>query len=254
MVASDEEPVSAIQQLGDLHREYRALPPDATITERRRIIRAMIRLIRDDPSLLAQLSSQGLGDAPSLGDVGPHQAQPPRFQPPGGNPSYAALWELESEHVIPQSYVSGLFAAFNLATVTSSEYRRMRTVLIYKGAADVKTEGAGGDNTVYRELVAASAEITATARTAGERDRAFSLARDTVFNLFESYAANARERTYEAIQVEWAAPVGTSTHGAPRPSCRPSECSRERSLCPPEPGRRRDAQQPTPLSVDKRRR
>ena len=49
-----------------------------------------------------------------------------------------------------------------------------------------------------------------------DRERAFTLAQDTVTHLFGAYAANARERTYEAIQVEWAAPIDTSTHGAVR--------------------------------------
>ena len=124
MVASNGgQAVTSLQQLTSLHNDYTALPATATDAERRRIIRAMIALIRQDPSLLAQLADQGLGDAPSLGDVRPHRGQPPRFQPRGGSPSYAALWELESEHVIPQSYVNALFAAFSL-----SPCRRRSTV------------------------------------------------------------------------------------------------------------------------------
>ena len=214
MVASNGgQAVTSLQQLTSLHNDYTALPATATHAERRRIIRAMIALIRQDPSLLAQLADQGLGDAPSLGDVRPHRGQPPRFQPRGGSPSYAALWELESEHVIPQSYVNALFAAFSLSAVSTSEYRGMHTVLIYKGAADVKTEGAGGDNTVYRTLTEAAREVMEVAMASSNPAAHFDAAMGTILRLFESYASNAIDRTFEAIVEEHAKPNGQSTNG-----------------------------------------
>ncbi len=214
MVASNgAHPVSDLDQLRDLNAEYRALPATAPTTERRRIIRAMIQLIRADPSLLAQLADEGLGDPPNLGSVAPHRSQTQRFQPRGGSPSYAALWELESEHVIPQSYANALFEAFTLSAVTSSEYNGMHTILIYKGAADVKTEGAGGDNTVYRTLQETAREVMAVAMGSSQPARHFDAAMSTILRLFEAYARNAIGRTYDAIVQEHAMPSGSSTHG-----------------------------------------
>jgi len=210
--------ISDIGQLTALYREYLSLAPDAPAASRRAIVRNMITLIRADPSLLTQLASRAMGDPPNLGDIGPHRAQPQRFRPHGSTPSYAALWELESEHVIPRSYVNALFRAFRLSDVTSSEYKTMTTLLIYKGAADFKTEGAGGDNSVYGALDEAAQEITAEIDRTRQSDkmRAFDLARDTVQRLFEEYAGNAGERTFEAIEREHASPNGASTNGALR--------------------------------------
>jgi hypothetical protein len=216
LVASNgAHPVSDLDELVSLHGEYTSLPLDATTTERRRIIRAMIALIRANPALLAELADEGLGDPPNLGDVRPHRSQTPRFQPPSGNPAYAPLWEVLSEHVIPRSFVDALFAAFSLGGVTSGEYGGMHTILIYKGAAGKKTNLTGGDNTVYQELQGAATAIMGEvgATTPADRARAFDLAKGTVIGLFEAYATNALDRTYEAIVVEHAEPNGASTNG-----------------------------------------
>jgi hypothetical protein len=210
--------VSDLDELVALHGEYTSLPLDATTAERRRIIRAMIALIRANPALLAELADEGLGDPPNLGDVRPHRSQTQRFQPRGGNPAYAPLWEVLSEHVIPRSFVDALFAAFSLGGVTSGEYGGMHTILIYKGAAGKKTNLTGGDNTVYQELQEAAAAIMGEvgATTPADRARAFDFAKGTVIGLFEAYATNALDRTYEAIVEEHAEPNGSSTNGAIR--------------------------------------
>jgi hypothetical protein len=176
----------------------------------------MIVLIRADPSLLSQLADQGLGDPPNLGDVRPHRSQSGRFQPPGGQPQYAALWELESEHVIPQSYANALFSAFHASSTSSGEYGAMHTILIYKGAADVKTESAGGDNTVYRTLQETGAELRQVVDETTDtrrRARTFDDVKPAVLRLFEAYSANALDRTYEAVLAEHGAANGTSTNG-----------------------------------------
>jgi hypothetical protein len=210
-------PLSAIPALRRLYSEYRALPPTASKAQRQRIIRDMIAILEAHPDLITG-SQERLGDPPNLGEVAPHRSQTKRFQPKSGRPQYARLWELESEHVIPRSYANALFAAFELPEVTEGEYEAMHTVLIYKGAADVKTEGIGGDNTVYRTLREAASEITAEgAKTRqSQRVRAVEYATTKAHELYEAYAANARVRTYEAIVVENAAPIDTSTHGAVR--------------------------------------
>jgi phage-related protein len=217
LVASDgAQPVSNIDRLRDLHNQYTGLPATATTAERRRIIRAMIAIIRQDPSLLAQLATEGLGDPPNLGDVRPHGSQTGRFQPRSGAAQYAPLWEVLSEHVIPRSYVDSFFAAFALGAVTGSEYFAMHTILLYKVASHKKTNLPGGDNTVYQELREAANEIMAAAGESRERARAFDLAESTILNLFEDYSANALERTYEVILEEHDEPNGASTNGAIR--------------------------------------
>lgn len=225
IVASNgAQPVSNLPPLIALHDQYTALPSTATIEQRRAIIRSMIALIRQDPSLLAQLADDGLGDPPNLGGVAPHRSQTQRFQPRSGSPSYAPLWELESEHVIPRSYANALFAAFSLGGTTSSEYRAMHTILIYKGAADLKTEGPGGDNTVYQTLQQTASEVMTVALASSQPARHFGAAMGTVRGLFEGYAANAVDRTTEAIAGEHAQTYGQSTKGA----------IRKRPVAPPE--------------------
>jgi phage-related protein len=226
MVASNGgQPVQAIDRLRALHTQYTALPATATRTERLAVIRQMIALIRADPSLLAQLAGAGLGDPPNLGAVAPHRSQTQRFQPRSGGAQYARLWELESEHVIPRSYVSGLFEAYRSPSalagsqaVTESEYREMHTILIYKGAADVKTEAPGGDNRVYRELAESTRDVMTAGASTPADAAAFDLARRTAMSLFISYAANAADRTVEAIDREHGAkPDGQAqTNGAIR--------------------------------------
>jgi hypothetical protein len=218
MVASNGgQPVGTINQLRALHAQYTALPPTATRAERRRVIAQMIALIRADPSLLSQLAGAGLGDPPNLGAVGPHRSQTQRFQPRSGGTQYARLWELESEHVIPRSYANGLFEAFRAPPVTQSEYNAMHTILIYKGAADVKTEAPGGDNLVYQDL-ATSTEGIMVAGAGGGDDASFRLAHTTAINLFNDYAEDAGERTLDAIDDEHGAkPSGQAqTNGALR--------------------------------------
>ena len=89
----------------------------------------------------------------------------------------------------------------------------MHTVLIYKGAADVKTEGAGGDNTVYRTLTEAAREVMEVAMASSNPAAHFDAAMGTILRLFESYASNAIDRTFEAIVEEHAKPNGQSTNG-----------------------------------------
>jgi hypothetical protein len=215
--SSTTRPVSAIPVLRRLYTAYRALPPTASKAQRERIIQEMIAVLKQHPDLVVR-SAEHLGDPPNLGDVGPHSSQTKRFQPQSGKPQYARLWELESEHVIPRSYANALFAAFELPEVTGPEYEAMHTVLIYKGAADIKTEGSGGDNTVYKTLREAAHAIRAEGLKTepSRRARAVEFATAKVHELYEAYAANARARTYEAIVVENVAPIENSTHGAVR--------------------------------------
>lgn len=158
MVASDPEPVADLDRLKQLYAQYKALPPTATTGQKEAVIREMIGLIKGDPTLISQLAADKLGDPPNLGDVGPHDSQTQRFQPPSGKAQYAALWELESEHVIPRQFLGSFFDEARsvnptaMARISNAEYGELVTVLIYKVAADIKTEGVAGDLAQIRQL------------------------------------------------------------------------------------------------------
>ncbi|NUS13203.1 MAG: hypothetical protein HOY69_17675, partial [Streptomyces sp.] len=196
VVASENpQPVSRIDRLRTLHGQYRALPATATRAERRRLIAAMISIIRTDPALVAQLTGH-LGDPPNLGDIRPHGAQTGRYQPPPGMESYAPLWELESEHVVPRSYVDSLLAARGQSEVTPGEYRGMHTILIYKGAADRKTDDPGGDQQLLRKL-AGRVRTGAQPGRVGAGDSAANALR-----AFTMLAEGAVRRTVAAVEAE----------------------------------------------------
>jgi hypothetical protein len=107
----------------------------------------MIALLQANPSLIGVAAAQ-LGDPPNLGGVNRHRSnRGTTFQPVGGRPQFAALWELESEHILSRGAVSDTFEAVGLGPIPaeSTDYGFMHTVLIYHGAADIKTQGAAGD-------------------------------------------------------------------------------------------------------------
>ncbi|MFM9595527.1 DUF4157 domain-containing protein [Streptomyces scabiei] len=143
MVASEnKKEAKTLTDLSTLIKEYLDLPATASHVDRRRVIRKMIAIARKSKKIIAALTEK-LGDPPNLGNVAPHGEQSRRFQPRSGKASFAPLWELESEHVIPRDFVSTLCTAHKRKEVTDDEYRGMHTILIYKGAADLKTEGKG---------------------------------------------------------------------------------------------------------------
>ncbi|WP_143087087.1 phage tail protein [Geodermatophilus ruber] len=77
-----------------------------------------------------------------LGNIAPHARQiTPRPN-------------LESEHVLPRKWLSNIFEhAAGLRPLSDRQYAQMTTILIWKGAADLKTEGDEGDNTGLRRLL-----------------------------------------------------------------------------------------------------
>jgi hypothetical protein len=155
IVASDPTPVERLALLRDLHARYRALPANARPADRDRIIDAMVDMIKAHPELVGELAAEKLGDPPNLGDVLPYGSQTATFRPPGNDPSFARLWEMEREHIIPRQFLGTFFDAsqevlnirggFSLASIDNPEYRSLVTVMIYKEAADEKTDGVSGD-------------------------------------------------------------------------------------------------------------
>ena len=226
MVASTPQPASALDRLKQFDDEYRSLPADATKAAKDRIVDRMIALIKQDPSLLAALAgTHQVYDPPNLGDVGRHEAQAKRWVPKGGDPAFAPLWHLQSEHVVPQAYLDKLFEAIDnrlqrhgltMPRITDPEYDAMTTVLIYEGAAHRKTRTASGDAAIIRSLAEAfDNEIRALRRARNlsrdrEGDRAAFLERARVLQsrldvAFDEGRApgGVYQRTVQAITAEW---------------------------------------------------
>ncbi|PPS67829.1 MULTISPECIES: eCIS core domain-containing protein [Streptomyces] len=142
MAASKKpKPVGDLEGLDALHKKYLALSSTAPKETRTELIARMIQQIKELGLLI-----EGKGDPPNLGEVAPHQAQTQRFRPAVKEARYAQLWELESEHVIPRSFVDSLLTAHyppgtDKATfkVRPEEYEAMHTILIYRTAAHGKT-------------------------------------------------------------------------------------------------------------------
>ncbi|WP_327256230.1 eCIS core domain-containing protein [Streptomyces sp. NBC_01244] len=142
MAASkNPKPVGDLEGLDALHKQYLALPETAPTEKRTEIINKMIQQIKSLGLLVG-----GRGDPPNLGEVAPHQAQTQRFRPAPKEARYAQLWELESEHVIPRSFVDSLLTVHyppgtdkEKLRVTKEEYGFMHTILIYRTAAHGKT-------------------------------------------------------------------------------------------------------------------
>jgi hypothetical protein len=144
MAASKKpKPVADLEGLDILNKKYLALSAAAPKEARTELIGWMIQQIKELGLLL-----EGKGDPPNLGEVAPHHSQTQRFRPAAKEARYAQLWELESEHVIPRSFVDSLLSAHypqgtEKATfkVKPEEYDAMHTILIYRSAARGKTYG-----------------------------------------------------------------------------------------------------------------
>lgn len=226
MVASHTQPVSQLGPLKQLNDDYRNLPADATIAARKRIVDAMIDLIKQDPSLIAALAgTHGVYDPPNLGEVARHRAQTGRWVPEGANPAFAPLWHLQSEHVVPQAYLDKLFEAIDgrlqrhgltMPRITDPEYKAMTTVLIYEEASHRKTRTASGDAAIIRSLAEEfDNEIRALRRARNlsrdrEGDRSAFLERARVLQsrldvAFDEgrVSGGVYQRTVQAITAEW---------------------------------------------------
>lgn len=226
MVASHTQPVSQLGPLKQLNDDYRNLPANATNADRDRIVDAMIDLIKHDPSLISALAgTHGVYDPPNLGDVGRHGAQTKKWVPKGGDPEFAPLWRLQSEHVVPQAYLDKLFEAIDgrlqrhgltMPRITNTEYSAMTTVLIYEGASHRKTRTTSGDLAIIRSLEDEfDNEIGALRRARNfsrdrEGDRAAFLERARVLLsrldiAFDEGRASGGvyQRTVQAITAEW---------------------------------------------------
>jgi hypothetical protein len=160
------------------------------------------------------------GSAPNIGKIERHGSQPPRLENAG-----VPLWSLRSEHVVPFVVVRGLWEALGVEGEAkrkhlSTEDTSLTTIMIYKGAGDAKDAGEGTRRT------SATARIRALTAVYVRRPDADTPAADAQFRqqimaLLRDEQAWFQNFTWQKVQEEHAAVVGTTTHGALRAETSP---------------------------------
>jgi hypothetical protein len=107
------------------------------------------------------------------------------------------------EHIIPHDLAESAFQGAMLGSI-ASEYENLTTIMVYKGAADLKTGGRGGDTS----LLARFRNITGgnpRRRTQTGRELPPSRIMDSPENMMKAYrmlAQGAVVRTAQAVQQE----------------------------------------------------
>jgi hypothetical protein len=169
----------------------------------------MIVLLKANPALIGVAAAQ-LGDPPNLGAVKRHGSNTgTSFRPAGGEPQFAALWEMESEHVLSRGVVSNTFEAIGLGTIPqrSAAYDYMHTAMIYRGAAATKSHGVSGDLSLIAshradlEGVGRQLDLLSGRRDAQARADEESILHELVGDM-RDWGASAVARTKSAVQGE----------------------------------------------------
>jgi hypothetical protein len=143
--------------------------------------------------------------APGLGTVGKHGSKPSSLR------KGPAIHHLESEHIIPFAVGKQLWDVLSLVVPVRGgpEDRKQTTIMIYKGAADLKTEVDVELIDEFKEQLADSAivgemsgaRIVHDGGGTGDRSEVTRLLADLVSAL-ERVRANAVERTVQAVADE----------------------------------------------------
>ncbi|GIJ67482.1 hypothetical protein Voc01_023990 [Virgisporangium ochraceum] len=143
--------------------------------------------------------------APGLGTVGKHGSKPSSLR------KGPAIHHLESEHIIPFAVGKQLWDVLSLVVPVrgGAEDRKQTTIMIYKGAAELKTEvdvelidefkEQMADSDIVREM--AGARVVHDGGGTGDRSDVTRLLADVVSAL-ERVRANAVERTVQAVADE----------------------------------------------------
>jgi hypothetical protein len=154
------------------------------------------------------------GTAGVVGEVGRHADQGTRGY--RGADTRAETDRLESEHVVPRAwllaFVDGFLGAVKRKTAADrSLYRSMTTIMIYKGAADYKTEkGKTSDNVVVSKLKA----LTSTEHGVNPGKNPQAVA-DAVRRNFDGPIASRIKLTKDAVKHEH---QQNQRQGTPTPS------------------------------------
>jgi hypothetical protein len=141
------------------------------------------------------------GSAGVVGEIGRHADQGTRGY--RGADTRAERDRLESEHVVPRAwllaFVDGFLGAVKRKSAEDrSLYRSMTTIMIYKGAADYKTEkGKTSDNVVVSKLKA----LTSTQHGVNPGKNPQAVA-DSVRRNFDGPIASRIKLTKEAVKHE----------------------------------------------------
>jgi hypothetical protein len=194
--------VVEIPQLAALVQRFRAAK-DAQRTDEAREIK---RQLKDHwLAWFVITESPKTGHAPNVGTVLPHKGQATRWRPQnvkGGQlPSWLPAWELESEHMIPRSYVDAMLEGLSLTESSESDYKGWTTVMLYRGASRRKTYAVDGDNIVINQLKSATAAAREQAVEVPASQQAETVMK-AVIPLFGAFIHQAAMRTNDSVAEE----------------------------------------------------
>lgn len=178
----------------------REISQASTPGQKRRVANRNLRII------VARIRSAGSQDnpgasAPGIGTIAAHRNQQSRL-----SRSNIPVWIMESEHIIPRAFVDSAFQALAQVGVPAgrADYQNMHTILIYKRAADLKTEGSSGDTSRINDFKATVRKILEVVLKTPQKDP--SRARDemaaVILRLLAAFANEAKARTNKAIRRE----------------------------------------------------
>ena len=210
------------EDVRDAYAKYLADIAAATSpTAKREAANANLRIIVAKIKAAGDAAAPG-ASAPGIGTVDRHKNQQSKMRQSG-----VPVWFTESEHVIPRSFIDTAFAALAQQGIPmgSADYREMHTILIYKGAANLKTHGPFGDASRindFKNAIGETMEEVFRTRRSG-LTRALGESHRASMSLLDAFGEEAIDRTLDAIKgenTENAAARGPA--GEPEP-LRPSE-------------------------------
>lgn len=186
----------------DVRKEYEeykaAIDAQSSITGKKKAANEHAKKIISLIKKLGLAHAPG-ASAPAIGEIDRHKNQKTRLRT-----SNIVVWYLESEHVIPRAFLDKAFSVLTDKGIPAggTDYKNMHTVLIYKGAADRKTDGSGGDQSAINLFKSTVDEITEILLNDPNKEEAIQELIDFVFRFLNRFADNAVERTAEAIVLE----------------------------------------------------
>jgi hypothetical protein len=173
--------------------------PAAKSTAARRPLKRLIAALKK--SMKRSGTSDPQASAPGIGNIAPHRNQPSRL-----SGAKVPVWEMESEHVIPRAMSNAMFEALKLEGIPAgkTDYRGQHTIMIYKGAADIKTDNPEADQAMIAELKANVGDVISEYRKAkpSARPELVRVVYDTLASLLAGYAGDAAGRTVIAVAQE----------------------------------------------------
>jgi len=171
-----------------------------------KILKALRRWFAKAGRSSGDRSKDPQASAPGIGNIAPMRNQPSRLYK-----ANIPVWQLEAEHVIPRAMVNATFEGLRQGGVAmgSPDYKAQTTILIYAGASDVKTHGAGADNAQSAELKRKIAGYVKTAMAELRKTKPSDQPRvvkevifPDVLGMLQDYAEDAVQRTFAAVRAE----------------------------------------------------